>query len=321
MKIILYFLAAVVVVLGGCWVLIVRPCCWSQGEYRPEYPVDAERLKKHVRVLSQEMVPRDSSHVENLQKTADYIRQELAQSSREVRFQTYQVYDKTYHNVIATYGPETEESIVIGAHYDAYSVFPGADDNASAVAGLIELGRLLGKSPPKIRVELVAYTLEEPPFFETDKMGSAVHARSLKEAGRKIRLMICLEMIGYFSDEEGSQDYPLGILKLIYPNRGNFIAVVDQLFSNQAVGVKKAINTSTDLPAWSINAPPFVPGIDLSDHRNFWAEGYPAVMITDTAFFRNRAYHTPEDTWDRLDYEKMAKVVYGLFSYLRTVDG
>ena len=192
---------------------------------------------------------------------------------------------------------------------------PGADDNASGVAGLIELAYLLGKTSLPVRVELVAFTLEEPPFFRTPFMGSAIHAASLKKQGVKVRIMFALEMIGFFSDASHSQGFPLSILRLFYPSQGNFIAVVGKLGQGSVVRrVKQAMRGPSLLPVYSINAPRFVPGIDFSDHLNYWEAGYEAVMITDTAFYRNQGYHTLQDTPDTLDYERMAMVVQGVYA-------
>ena len=203
--------------------------------------------------------------------------------------------------------------MVVGAHYDVAGEQPGADDNASGVAGLLELARLLKGQSFRQRVELVVYTNEEPPFFRTPYMGSAVHARSLAESGKRASLMLSLECIGYFSDEPGSQDHPVRLLNAIYPTTGNFISLVgfyeDGDVSRQ---VKTAMKSASDLPVYSINAPSFVVGVDFSDHLNYWNEGFVGMMVTDTAFYRNKAYHTPRDTADRLDYGRMAKVVDGV---------
>jgi Zn-dependent M28 family amino/carboxypeptidase len=194
---------------------------------------------------------------------------------------------------------------------------PGADDNASGVAGLIELAHLLGKQPPPRPVELVAYTLEEPPHFRTEHMGSAWHARSLRAAGREVRLMVSLEMIGCFSDAPGSQRFPVPGLDLLYPDRGNFIALVSRISAKGELGAtrraKALMAGATDLAVHSINAPPLLKGIDFSDHLSYWAQGYPALMVTDTAFFRNANYHQAGDTHETLDYARMAKVVQGVF--------
>lgn len=205
---------------------------------------------------------------------------------------------------------------MIGAHYDSHSQTPGADDNASGVAGLIELAYLFGTTTPKNCVELVAYPLEEPPFFATKKMGSYIHAESLSRDNIKVIGMIALEMIGYFSDEFGSQSYPSKVLHLIYPSTGNFIAVAGNLDQRNFIAkVKSGMKGVTGLKVRSISAPRELPGIDFSDHRNYWAFNYDAIMVTDTAFYRNKAYHTADDTWDRLDYAKLADVVRAVYHF------
>jgi Zn-dependent M28 family amino/carboxypeptidase len=281
-----------------------------------------ENLKAHVQKLSQEFFPRDSEHTENLDQAAEYIKSQLLQYSNDVSDQIYTAEKKDYKNVIAKFGPQTNRVVVIGAHYDACEELPGADDNASGVAGLIELARLLKEKPPQnFAVELVAYSTEEPPFFRTEGMGSFIHAQSMKSQNKEVIAMVSLEMIGYFSDEPGSQNFPMALLKLFYPSKGNFIAVVSNFASYELTGkFKKAMTNATDLPVYSMNGPSMLRGVDFSDHLNYWKLGYPAVMVTDTAFFRNEAYHTKEDTFDRLDYEKMAKVVEGVAAAVQSLD-
>ncbi len=304
------------------WVTLARPVFPGGNVSSPiSGTVKPELLKVHVTALSQKFFPRDHNHPENLNRVADYIRMSFMATGTSVEDQPFEVNGLEYRNIVASYGPDSEEIIVVGAHYDAYDEFPGADDNASAVAGLIEIGRILGANPPASRVVLVAFTLEEPPYFATDNMGSAVYAKSLKDKGITVKLMICLEMIGYYSDEPGSQLSPSPIMKLFYPSEGNFIAVVDEVFSSQGGRMKKWMKPRMDLPVYSINAPVFIPGIDFSDHRNFWRYQFPAVMVTDTAFFRNTAYHTENDTSDRLDYRKMAEVTEGVAGYVLYLSG
>jgi Zn-dependent M28 family amino/carboxypeptidase len=275
--------------------------------------VDPARLETHVRALAETFAPRDESHPENLDRAAAYIRRELQEAGGRVEDQPFEVGGTTYRNVIARFGPETRERIVVGAHYDAAGPYPGADDNASGVAGLIELARLLQKSTPRTQVELVAYTLEEPPHFASSTMGSAFHAAALKRQGIPLRAMIALEMIGYFTDAPDSQRFPLPGMKRLYPTRGNFITVAGKLGQGALVRqVKKAMRSASPLGVESISAPASLPGVSLSDHRNYWEAGYPAVMITDTAFYRNDNYHTESDTPDTLDYKRMAMVVQGL---------
>lgn len=266
-------------------------------------------------MLSDTFTPRDYKHTGNLDRAAAYIQGEFGRSKGRVSVETYEVKGETYRNVVLALGPETRERIVVGAHYDAADVFPGADDNASGVAGLIELSRMLDTATLPMTVELVAYTLEEPPFFRTGQMGSAVHASSLRKQGVPVRMMISLEMIGYFSDDVGSQHYPLSLLKLFYPAKGNFITVIGGLWNGPSVRrVKRAMHRATELPVRSFNAPPsLVAGLDWSDHLNYWNNQYPAVMVTDTSFLRNMNYHTKSDTPEKLDYKRMSMVVKGAY--------
>ena len=294
------------------WVLVTQPMLLG-AKGAGDVKVDPARLEAHVRALCGAFFPRNEAHTQNLDRAAGYIRAEFERARGAVSEQPYEVGRRTYRNVVAVFGPETKERIVVGAHYDAAGELPGADDNASGVAGLIELARLLGAAPPPVRVELVAYSLEEPPYFRSPYMGSAVHAGSLKRSGADVRLMVSLEMIGYFSDAEDSQAFPSPVLKMFYPSRGDFISVVGKFGQGSVVRrVKGAMQGASLLPVYSINAPRLVPGVDYSDHMNYWDAGYPAVMITDTAFYRNPNYHTARDTPDTLDYRRMALVVEGV---------
>jgi Zn-dependent M28 family amino/carboxypeptidase len=261
-------------------------------------------------MLSQQFSPRDQNNVANLDRAALYIRDRFAAGGARVTEQPFVVAGQTYRNVIGSFGPEAGERIVIGAHYDAYKQYPAADDNASGVAGLLELAGLLARQNLSMRVDLVAYTLEEPPYFYTPHMGSMVHAESLRKEGVKVRLMVSLEMIGYFSDQPDSQSFPISLLRLLYPSRGNFVSVVGSVGDGFLVRrIKSTMLAASPLAVYSINAPRFVPGVDFSDHLSYWQAGYPAVMITDTAFYRNHNYHTAQDTAEKLDYQRMAMVV------------
>jgi hypothetical protein len=319
-----FFKTSVLLILLGAaaillfWLGVVRP---STGRsIRPTQPpplqARADLLAAHVRVLSQDLVPRSWRHRINLQRAADYIATSLADSGATVARQVFTVDGQAYTNVLGAFGPDTAPWIVVGAHYDVAGDGPGADDNASAVAGLLELGRLLGACNLSRRVLLAAYCLEEPPFFGTPHMGSVIHAQSLKAAGQQIDLMIGLEMIGYFSDTPGSQRFPFPLLRLFYPSRGDFILVVDRLSSSQGPRLRDIMRPAAPPAVYSLNAPAFLWGIHLSDHRSFWQAGYDAVMITDTAFYRNTAYHTARDTADRLDYARMGRVIDGLLHAL-----
>src|SRR5262249_21631242 len=186
---------------------------------------------------------------------------------------------------------------------------------ASGIAGLLSLAALLGKTKLSRTVELVAYSLEEPPYFRSASMGSMQHALWLKEQKVKLRAMLCLEMIGYFSDADGSQRFPFPGMSLMYGKRGDFIVVAGRFEDASLVRrVKRAMTSANDLPIHSINASARIPGVDFSDHSSYWQHGYPAVMITDTAFYRNPNYHTDADRAETLDYARMSQVVQQVYS-------
>jgi peptidase M28-like protein len=313
-KLMLLVVLILLLVLIAVWFWVTQPLL-SRATPSSQRIVDPSRLEAHVRKLSIEMGPRDERHPENLDQVAAYIKNEFSQTGAFVSEQVYRVAGQTYRNVIAHLGPETEERIIIGAHYDTAGPLPGADDNASGVAGLLELARLLKPQELKVRVELVAFSTEEPPYFGTTGMGSYVHADSLRQQNVRVRVMFSLEMIGCFSDEPNSQHFPIGLLNAFYPSTGNYITVVGRLSDGLLVRrTKAAMRNAAPLPVYSINAPQFVTGVDFSDQRNYWHAGYNAVMITDTAFFRNRNYHTDQDTAEKLDYKRMALVVEGVYA-------
>jgi hypothetical protein len=312
-------LAGLVVVVfvsfAACvWFYVTQPL-FTHPEPVNQTSVSPTRLEAHVRTISEGIFPRDFEQTEDLERVASYVREQFEKAHGAVSDQPFQVNGKTYRNVIASFGPESGEVIIVGAHYDSFGPNAAADDNASGVAGLIELAYLLGQHAPALRTELVAYTLEEPPFFRTSSMGSAMHASFLKQKGAKVKAMLSLEMIGYFSDAPDSQRFPTAVFSFMYPSRGNFIAVVGSVGEGMLVRkVKSAMRAASPLPVYSINAPSFVPGFDFSDHLNYWNAGYPALMITDTAFYRNTAYHTKQDTADRLDYQRMSMVVQKVYA-------
>ncbi len=315
-KIIIICASIVALFLFVIWFQVTQPLFRSARNIDTAVKVEPSRLKAHVTMLSEEFIPRDYKHPENLDRTASYIRTEFENTDGRVSEQVYTVDGVVYRNIILMLGPQTQERIVVGAHYDTAGELPGADDNASGIAGLIELARLLSRAPLLLTVELVAYTLEEPPFFRTDQMGSYIHATQLREQGIQLRIMIALEMIGYFSDDANSQHFPLAILNLLYPTEGNWLAVIGDMASGAEVrAVKTSMRAATELPVYSFNAPPsLVAGIDWSDHLNYRKNGYPGIMISDTAFLRNLNYHTEHDTPDLLDYDRMAMVVAGVYS-------
>jgi hypothetical protein len=305
--------------------LLLAACAGPQPRPAAEVACRAARadsvlLRAYVEALSTRFQPRSAAHPANLARAAEFIADAFRASGAAVRVQRYDALGAKYENVIASFGPDTPERIIVGAHYDASGDVPGADDDASGVAALLELARLLSKAPPPLRVELAAYTLEEPPGFATEAMGSVVHARSLEVEGAKVRLMIALEMLGTFSDQPESQSFPVGTRKGEYPTVGNFIAVVGRAGQGGMVSeIAAAMRIASSVPVQTVVAPRSTPGVDLGDHRSFWDLDDPAVMVTDTAFFRNPRYHTPEDRADTLDYPKMAEVVEGVHCVVQAV--
>jgi len=301
-------------VLLGIWVYVAQPSFRSSE--RLDLDVNEARLQEVVKTLSIDFHPRNFRSTKNPEKTVAYLVGHFEQAGGSVETQEFEVGGTNYQNIRCFFGDKSKPRFVIGAHYDSHDQTPGADDNASGVAGLVELAYLLGRTALSNCMELVAYPLEEPPIFATTKMGSYVHAASLKRENANVSGMIALKMIGYFSEEFGSQSYPSPLLYLLYPKTGNFIAVAGNLNQRSYIArVKRGMKGTSDLKVYSIAAPQQLPGIDFSDHRNYWAFGYPAVMVTDTAFYRNRAYHTANDTWDRLDYTKMADVVRAVYHF------
>ena len=299
--------------LPAAVILMAAQCAGCTAESPKLLPARPDALRAHVQKLAADLHPRHAASIGNLDKAADYIKAQLLAGSGNVSEQSYAVQGIYYRNIIARFGPEEGPITVIGAHYDSHDGTPGADDNASGVAALLELSRIFTESPPGTAVELVAYTLEEPPFFGTSDMGSYVHAKSLKDRGAAVRMMIAVEMIGYFSDAPGSQRYPFEALARIYPDTGNFIAVVGRFEDGlEILATKNAMAAGSPLPVEMLSAPSDLLEIGLSDHRNYWEHGYKAVMVTDTAFMRNANYHTATDTPETLNFEKMAQVVDGL---------
>ena len=329
-----HILAISVLVLTLMVAFVYQPFTTAIASTPPA--VDSAALQNHVRYLSVDAYPRSFDFPHNLNAAADYIKEEWQRAGIQVTEQTFDVQGTSYRNIIAHFGPTADINhpvTVIGAHSDSHgdavngakypeghskdTHTPGADDNASGVAGIIELGKLLAKNPPSKTITLVAYTLEEPPHYATPHMGSVKHAESLKAAAQPVDLMISLEMIGYFTDEPNSQNYPVPGMSSLYPSTGNFIAIVSRHSDwQQTRALKTVMSGATPLPVYSINTTPMIPGVDFSDHRSYWQQNYPAVMVTDTAFMRNREYHHAGDTYERLDYKRMGQVVQGVFAFV-----
>lgn len=278
----------------------------------------ADRLRNHVSHLAQKIGQRNIFHPHALNAAATYIRNMWATQGYEVEMQYYQTKGVTCENLEVNQIGRTkpQEIILIGAHYDTVAGSPGANDNASGIAALLELSRLFTTAETKHTLRFVAFTNEEPPFFSWNQMGSTVYAKRSKARHENIRLMISLEMLGSYSDKPGSQNYPL-FFRYFYPDRANFIAMVSNWASRKELHqLVTTFKAHSDFPVASLATFEFIPGVAWSDHQSFWREGYPAVMITDTAFYRYEAYHTAKDTPEKLNYPAMAKVVKGLFHAL-----
>jgi hypothetical protein len=277
------------------------------------------RLKKHVSVLAHQIGPRSVFLPDHLKAASDYVRAFWEDRTYDVRVQTYSVEDIACHNLAVEIqgSVRPDEILLVGAHYDTVSHSPGANDNGSAVAALLELSRLFASKVSARTVRFVAFANEEPPFFKTSKMGSLVYARACRERQEDIMAMVCLETIGYYRQEAGTQAYPFP-LSLFYPDRGNFIAVVGNLRSKALVtSFARYFMEASDFPVECAAVFGFITGIDWSDHWSFWHCGYQAIMITDTALFRYPYYHSCEDTVDKLDYYSLARVCHGTYEALK----
>jgi hypothetical protein len=286
----------------------------NENSSYPDPDVRIEDLEATVRFLSTVSPARNFNNPDSMNKAAAYIAQEFAEYGLNPSEQEFVVLGRSYVNIIASVGPGEGSRVIVGAHYDVWGDNSGADDNASGIAGLLEVARFAKKHESDLPygVDFVAYALEEPPFFGTTQMGSHVHAEYLKRNSIKVKGMICLEMIGFFTDEKGSQSYPLSLLRLLYPSTGNFIGVVGNFNSSSLANHVADHLGATTVDVRKLKAPPFLMGVDFSDHRNYWKFGYEAVMVTDTSFYRNPHYHEKTDTIDTLDFKRMREVVKGI---------
>jgi hypothetical protein len=282
---------------------------------------DTSNIRKNLESIINTPDYRNHKNLNVLDTVAERIKLEFSKYNDSITIQEYKVNEKNYKNIIASFGPADAKRIIVGAHYDVCGEQDGADDNASGVAGILELARLLKGQTLKYRIDLVAYTLEEPPYFNTKNMGSYIHAKSLHDADVPVKGMISLEMIGYYSDEENSQSYPVGMMKWVYGDKGNFITIVQKSFCGAfAREFKRLAFENNSIITKSFRVPFFVGGANLSDHENYWAFGYSAIMVTNTAFFRNHNYHKKEDKLDALNIPKMALTIDGVFRTLLKVE-
>ena len=290
---------------------------------------DRERIIRTVRFLSEESFPR--TH-ENQEKAIDYIIGAITAAGLEATRSEFalkqilgngdgvaiELHRHTFTNIHALKKGKTDRRIIIGAHYDTVPGSPGADDNASGIAVLIELAHLLSRTPKwNLDIELVAYDMEEVGLW-----GSRVHARTLRLQNVDVVCMLNLDLVGYYSDEENSQRYPIPGMSLLYGTRGDFLAMIGRPADAQLMQkAQRAFREATTLRIESFPAPNILePLFARSDHAPFWWEGFPALFFTNTADFRNRHYHRATDTWDTLDYDRLAQVPVGLYHIILAID-
>lgn len=285
-------------------------------------------LRLHVERLAGLIGPRHLDRPKTIQATIGYLQNQWVEMGFSVERELFEALGVEATNLVV-HRPGTnrhDEIVLLGAHYDTVMSTPGADDNASAVAVLLEVSRLLQRHTGKRTARFVAFACEEPPYFNLDSMGSQHHARQARKRGDQIVGMLCLEMVGYYSDQVGSQKIPPGIprwLHSLFPKRGNFLAAVGNLNSCRLCwsfrrGFK---NGAKRMPLFSICLPERIHEIRLSDNSSFWDQGYPALMLTDTSFLRNPNYHLPSDTPETLDYRRMTEVTIGVAAAMRHLMG
>lgn len=314
----------------GLLLLIVGAVAWmtvmpGRSHSGPLPPLGAEgqeirhRLERHVRRLGGEIGERHALRPEALQAAAAYLEEELRALGLEPAAQEFTAERVAVRNLEAEVPGRSGDIVLVGAHYDSVLGASGADDNASGVAALLELARALGREPRGRTLRFVFFVNEEPPWFMTEAMGSVRYARRARQRGERIAAMLSLETLGYYSDADGSQLYPWP-LGWLYPSRGDFVGFVGNLGSRALVRrAIAAFRRSAAFPSEGVAAPALIPGIGWSDHSSFWQQGYPGVMATDTALYRYPAYHTLEDTPEKIDHERLARVVVGLVGVVRSL--
>jgi hypothetical protein len=284
-------------------------------------------LQEHLRELTVVIGDRSVYLPENLKRTESYIESFFRGVGLPTNLQSYAYRDITVANVIAQldFCPHPSRRFILGAHYDSVAGTVGADDNASAVAVMLEAARRLAALRGRVELDLsvtfVAFALEEPPVYATRFMGSVVYADQLKSEQANIDGMLCLEMVGYTCRQPGCQGYPFPLMFMNYPKEGNFIGVVGNFAGRDLTrSLNRAFRRNPELPVVTLTVPFngwVMPPVRLSDHASFWDRGFKAVMITDSAFYRNPYYHTTEDTLDKLDFGFMAELVESLTIFFR----
>lgn len=282
-----------------------------------------DRLSEHVHTLAGVIGERNMHRYAELLRAADYVASEFESAGYRALQQGFTVHGKRVHNVEARTAGHAEAGgiVVVGAHYDSVRGSPGANDNATGVAGMLEIARALTGADAARGVRFVAFVNEEPPYSFTDDMGSQRYAERSAREGERVSAMLSLETIGYYRDDPGSQHYPFPFAHF-YPSAGNFIGFVGNLRSRALVRrCVASFRAHAAFPSEGVAAPAWITGIGWSDHQSFWRAGYPAIMVTDTALFRYAEYHTAADTPAMVDYERLARVVDGLVGVVRDLAG
>lgn len=277
-------------------------------------------LQRHVVTLATGIGERNVWQYAGLQHAADHIETELRASGYSPSRQTFDVSRLPVSNIEGTLAGSThpDDILVVGAHYDTVGGCPGANDNATGIAALLELARRFAGQRLARTVKFVAFVNEEPPFFQTPQMGSLVYARAARARGDRIVAMLALETMGYYSDAPGSQQYPVREMAALYPDTGNFIGLVSNEESGELLAAAaRAFALGSSLPVQAAAMPADLPGAGWSDHWSFWQAGYAGMMVTDTAPWRYPWYHTADDTPDKIDFANFAEVVNGLERVVR----
>ena len=306
-----------------------QPKSGGKGMEISDVEKTAERLREHVKHLTVTIGERSVGEPENLEKTASYIQSFYRDLELPCQRESYTYNNFTVASIVANIdlGGNPTKHYLLGAHYDSVWGTVGADDNASAIAVQLEIARelksLLGGKDLGIGVKFVSFPLEEPPAFGTRYMASKIYAKKARKVNEQLDGMLCLEMVGYTCYQEGCQGYPFPLMFMDYPKKGNFIGIVGNLKSTGLTNsLYRAFQKNRDLPVIKLTVPFggwLLPSVRLSDHAPFWDQGYKAVMITDSAFYRNPHYHLPSDTMDKLDFQFMAELVKSLVIFFQSV--
>ena len=315
---------AVTAILALLWCFGVRMPGKIISKAAPLSPDEValrEELRADVQKLAGEIGERNLWHYAQLNAAADFIEKSFSRAGLYPRRDTYEVHGQACHNIEVEIPGARPEILLIGAHYDSVFGSPGANDNGTGVAATLALARRFAGRKTEHTLRFVAFVNEEPPYFLSDEMGSFVYAGRCKARGDKISAMISLETIGYFSDAPNSQRYPSPGLGIFYPKVGNFIGFVSNIQSRTLLRrVVALFRKHAKIPSEGAALPAFIPGVSWSDQWSFWRNGYPGIMVTDTAPFRYPHYHSSSDTPDKLDYDRFTLVVSGMEKVIEDLD-